>query len=322
MKSASAATLAILAAGQYFKAELYTFVIAGGSTYRFTTSQMPITVGANTYGTGLTIKRGGITQKAGLEVQGLELDIAPQPDSPNAPILISGAPFLQAVRSGVFDGCRVSMSKIFLTDWNDTSPGAVPWTQGRVNEASAGRQSAHLTINDDIEILNVAMPRNVVQAGCGHTLYDSGCTLLKSSFQSSGTVSGSPTQLSFNTNLTQANGYFDLGILTFTSGPNNGASYVVKSYVNASGKVTFVRPTAALAVAGNTFTIAAGCDKRQATCSSKFSNLVHFDGKPYVPVPETLYDGGVQSGQVEGAGGQGGPAAGSAFGAIARSSWP
>lgn len=313
MKTASAATLAIMATGQYKLAQLYSFAIVGGSTYRFTDAQVPLTVGGVTYGTGLTIRRGTITQKTGLEVQSLGLTITPQWDSPNAPILISGVPFLQAVRAGILDFARMTMSKLFLDDWNDTSPGAVPWTDGRVNQANAGRSTAQISVNDSISTLNVAMPRNLFQAGCVHQLYDAGCTLLKATFQVSGTVSGTPTAISFNTNLTQATKYFDLGILTFTSGPNNGQSYVVKTYLNGSGNVTLVRPSAALAVAGNTFTIVPGCPKTQAACSNTssavgpaFNNLPHFRGHPYVPTPETLYAGGTQTSQVATLGSQGG----------------
>jgi len=40
--------------------------------------------------------------------------------------------------------------------------------------------------------------------------------------------------------------------------------------------------------AGDVFTAYPGCDKTQATCASpKFSNLVNFEGFPYVPAPET-----------------------------------
>jgi hypothetical protein len=36
------------------------------------------------------------------------------------------------------------------------------------------------------------------------------------------------------------------------------------------------------------FTAYPGCDKTQTTCASnKFSNLVNFEGFPYVPAPET-----------------------------------
>jgi uncharacterized phage protein (TIGR02218 family) len=320
MKAASTATKNILAAGQFYKAELYQFDLVGGTTLYFTNSDSPRTVAGVTYLTGLTIKRGAVAQKVGLEVQSLDLDITPQSDNPAGPITIGGAPFLSACRSGALDGARVKMSKLFLSSWQDTSPGAVPWYQGRVNQVRAGRFTATITVHDDIEILNIAMPRNVLQTGCVHTLFDAGCTLLKSSFQVSGSVSGSPTVLQFNTNLTQVNNYFDLGVITFTSGPNNGLSRVVKTYLNASGQITLIAPFPSAPASGNTFTIVPGCLKTQAACSNTnsangpaFNNLTHFRGYPYVPVPETLYDGGTANGTAPSRGGQGGGSGGSAF---------
>jgi uncharacterized phage protein (TIGR02218 family) len=320
VKSASAATLAILATGQYHKAELYAFTIAGGSTYRFTTAQMPMTVGADTYGTGLLIKRGPVHQKAGLEVQSLDLMITPQNDHPDAPILFSGVPILQAIRQGILDNCRVTMSKIFLTSWEDTTPGAVPWFQGGMNSGTAGRFSARLSFRDDIEKLNVAMPSNVIQPGCLHAVYDAGCTLSKATFTQTGAVTGTPTTTALTTNLTRANGYFDLATLTFTSGVLNGLSYLVKTYLNSSGAVTFGRPTASAASAGDTFSIVPACKKTQAACGNTdvgngpaFNNALHFRGYPYVPVPETLYDGGTNTQSAPTLGGQGGSGAGSDF---------
>jgi uncharacterized phage protein (TIGR02218 family) len=314
VKAASTATKNILAAGGYHKAELYTIVLAGGATtLRFTTSQAPLTVGGQTYLTGLNIVRGSVTQKVGLEVQSLDLTVIPQGDNPAGPITIGGADFLAACLTGALDGARITMSKIFLASWADTSPGTVPWFQGRVNEVSAGRLYADITVNSDTEILNVAMPRNILQTGCLHTLYDTGCTLSKASFQVSGATSGTPTVLAFNTNLTQADGYFELGTIKFTSGPNTGIERVVKKYLHTSGAISLIAPLPSVPGAGDTFTAAPGCDKLQATCSGKFSNLSHFRGYPYVPVPETLYDGGAVSGAAPTLANQGGAATGSAF---------
>jgi uncharacterized phage protein (TIGR02218 family) len=300
MKAASSATLAILASGQFIKVELYEFTLADTSVVRLCNADAPITVGGNTYSSDIVIERGSFTQKIGLEVQSLDLTLSPQFDG--SPPTFSGFPLLQAVNLGMLDNARVKMSKLFLSSWSDTSPGAVEWFQGTVGSNSAGRQSASLSIDNDLKRLNVSMPKNILQTGCIHTLYDAGCTLLDSAFRVSGTISGTPGVLQFNTNLTQVNKYFDLGRITFTSGANNGLKRAVKSYVSASGVVTLIKPLPTAPSAGDTFTIAPGCLKTQAACSNAsaavgppFNNLAHFRGYPYVPVPETLYDGGASS---------------------------
>jgi uncharacterized phage protein (TIGR02218 family) len=295
MKSASAATLAILATGQYFKFEFYDITLASGTVLRFTNADASIKVGGNTYLTGLTLKRTGAKQKVGLGVQEMVINASPQSDNPAGAVMVAGYPFLQAVNVGVFDGARVLFSKGFFNPpvlgVLDTTPGLVAWTQGKISNAVATRSAARLTVADDTQLLNTAMPRNLLQTGCVHTLFDAGCNLSRASFTSTNTVSGTPTVLTFNSALAHANGYFDLGIVTFTSGPNNGLSRVVKRYVNAGGNVTVIKPWPAPPAAGNSFTISPGCDKLQATCSGKFSNLSRFRGVPYIPVPETIYGG-------------------------------
>ena len=51
---------------------------------------------------------------------------------------------------------------------------------------------------------------------------------------------------------------------------------------------------------GDTFTVTAGCDKRFATCRSKFDNQLNFRGFPHLPGNDAAYgyaaDGGLFDG--------------------------
>lgn len=84
---------------------------------------------------------------------------------------------------------------------------------------------------------------------------------------------------------TKPTGYYDNGQIVFTSGANNGLVKAVKSY--SAQQFFFNSPLPFPPNAGDTFIAYPGCDKTQATCSSKFNNLANFEGFPYVPVPET-----------------------------------
>lgn len=285
----------VLAGGQYVKAELFTFAYAQPvvATARFTSFDVPLTVGGYTYSTGLLIKRGGVTTKRGVEVQTLELEIAPQIDHPSAPVLVNGQPFLEACRWGFLDSCRVTMHKLFMATPGDVSAGVVPWFQGRVADVQAGRFTAKLMIDSDIALLNVQMPRNIIQTGCVHRLYDAGCALNPASHTAAGTVSAVDAGRTYiDTGFTDANGYYDQGIVTFTSGTGIGVTRMVKSYTASFGRLKFIQPLPPGVLPGDTFTVRLGCDKKQSTCSTKFSNIAHFRGFPYVPTPETVYDGG------------------------------
>ncbi|MEI8325522.1 MAG: phage BR0599 family protein [Betaproteobacteria bacterium] len=70
------------------------------------------------------------------------------------------------------------------------------------------------------------------------------------------------------------------------TGANAGIGRTIKA--QAGGVLTSVQPWPSAVTIGDTFTVYPGCDKTQATCSSKFSNLARFRGYPYVPAPETI----------------------------------
>jgi uncharacterized phage protein (TIGR02218 family) len=323
MKAASAATLAILEGRQYLLAELYDITLIGGQVYHFTNFQVPVTAAVypsstkNTYQTGLTIKRGTLTQKTGTEAANLELTITPQLDSPNYPVLVAGYSILTSARLGLLDGATVQLSKLFMNmpaagAAFDTSPGAVSWFYGTIQDIQVTRFNLLLKIDDYLAYLaNQQMPKQLFGVGCFHEVYDAGCTLLKSAFTSSGHVTAVTDRAHFTTNLTQADDYFDLGVLTFTSGVNNGQQVNVASYKNASGAIVCRFPFPSLPAVNDTFTIYPGCDKQQSTCTTKFSNLPHFSGNPYTPDPSTIVDGGTTTIPQQSVGGQSGQYGGS-----------
>jgi Uncharacterized conserved protein (DUF2163)/Phage conserved hypothetical protein BR0599 len=331
LKAASSATLAILAAGQYVKFEFYKMVLPNLGTFFFhnaDTGALVIAADATVAGTylpGLTIKRSSFTQKVGLDVQSCDLTIQPQADNPGGAVTLAGGGFLSQVRAGGFDGGIITVSKGFFNHPAagaalDISPGIVPWFKGVVDEVQCGRFSVDITVNDTAQLLNVMMPRNILQAGCVHEVFDAGCTLLASTFTVTGAISGGITANGFNTGLTQATNYWQRGIIKFTSGVLNGSSYVVSSYNVTSGAITTIIPLAAAPSVSDTFSIRPNCLKSQAACSNSvaasgppFNNLTHYRGAPYVPQPETLYDGGTSATTAPTVGGQGGQGAGSSF---------
>lgn len=82
-------------------------------------------------------------------------------------------------------------------------------------------------------------------------------------------------------------GWFTLGRLTWTSGARAGTAATVAAMREgpAAGEhvVSLFEPELAGIAAGDTFTLAAGCDKRFETCRAKFSNGLNFRGFPHIP---------------------------------------
>jgi uncharacterized phage protein (TIGR02218 family) len=59
----------------------------------------------------------------------------------------------------------------------------------------------------------------------------------------------------------------------------------VKSW--QSNVIDLIAPFPVIPLVGDAFTIYPGCDKQQSTCATKFGNLIHFRGFPYVPENST-----------------------------------
>ena len=309
MKTHSTALLNFLNAwtpgsAQPYVADLLTIIQANGTITRLTSASVDVqstsraialTGDATIYtfvSSGASFGRGATKTVVGLEVDSLPLTVVTDPTRD----VLGALPWPEAVVSGALDGARIVLERLFMPTWGDASLGTFILFSGVTGDVTVNRTNAAITDNSNIAILANPMPRNQYQVLCRHQLYDAGCTLLKASFTVTGTVGTGNTASLIHTNLTQADHYFELGQITFTSGALLGLSRTVKSYLHASGSIIPVTALPLAPSSGDTFSIYPGCDKRGAdafgninngTCKVKFNNLVNFRGEPFIPVPET-----------------------------------
>jgi len=109
------------------------------------------------------------------------------------------------------------------------------------------------------------------------------CRLSLTGFTFTGTfTSVTSTSVMTDTTKVQAAAYFTEGLLKITSGPSNGYSSKIKTHAGG-GVFTLLNPMPFLPIAGNAFTVIAGCDKLRATCITKFNNILNFGGEPDLP---------------------------------------
>lgn len=155
--------------------------------------------------------------------------------------------------------------------------------KGRIGTIDhVGRTAALITVNSDLVLLDINMPRNVYSPACQHVLYDSGCGLVKSAFGTAGTVGAGSTNSVINWSGASAN--FNQGTVVFSSGANGGVSANVKCAV-AGVSLTLSYPLLNAPAAGDAFTAYWGCDHTHATCANKFNNLANFRDFPFIPSP-------------------------------------
>lgn len=100
----------------------------------------------------------------------------------------------------------------------------------------------------------------------------------------------------FTVNVTESRAvddWFNLGVITFESGPNAPQSFEVKDWDQSSNEITLFIPLPETPTVGNAFIIRPGCDKRRTTCREKFAlagttdyangNVINFRGEPDLP---------------------------------------
>jgi uncharacterized phage protein (TIGR02218 family) len=266
-------------------ADLYTFTTAGGTVYRFTSSDVPATVNGKSFSLGPKLERTTITNSVGIAVDVLTIEAFAE-DS----VTLAGVPFVQALGAGIFDGASVQLERAFSSA--TTVYGTVILFAGRVGEVQTERGHVTIEVLSHTELLDVMIPSGVYQPSCRNTLFDLNCGLARATYKISKPAGGATdtVRTSFGVSFTSTPAtvadYLALGTATCTAGANVGVSRTIKNS-NVTG-ITVVAPWPYAVAPGDTFDFYPGCDKLKNTCNTKFSNLVHFAAEPYVPLPDMI----------------------------------
>lgn len=189
------------------------------------------------------------------------------------------------IEAGVYDGASVVL---FFVNWRDTTQGTIvlrSGTLGNIQRDSDGKYVAEL------RGLTQALSQTIVRTygvQCDTDLGSTVCGVNLATYTVTGTVSAVTSRRAFSATFgtsplpsVEAN-FFVGGLLTFTSGANNGYGKEVKTHTvgspNTVNSLTIYEPFAADIEVGDTFTLKPGCDKSAATCKARFNNIVNFQG--------------------------------------------
>jgi uncharacterized phage protein (TIGR02218 family) len=271
--------------------DLWTIRLADNTTVlRWNNGDTALSVNNTTWSLGPGIARTRTRQTVGVSVDTLSMTLVA-----DATIQLGGIPLVRAIKAGRFRNATVRLDRGFFDD-TFACRGIVPGFFGRVGEVTRlGRSGATIEVRSHAELLDVMIPSEVYQPGCRNTLFDAQCTLAMSTYTVTGTIATVPdtTRRTLTTGSAavtgKPSGWADLGVITMTSGAASGQARTVRTHtLSGSAALQTVSPFDAAIAAGDTFSLRAGCDKSKATCASKFSNVVHFRGEPFVPSPETV----------------------------------
>jgi len=202
----------------------------------------------------------------------------------------STIPLLQAMAGQLFNGAAITIYTAYMNtgDFGNIIGTEVDFV-GQMGKIEAiGRSSCTFDVNDLMYRLNYQMPRNLLQSNCRHTLFDAGCTLNATAYESFFAVEAGSTQLLINTTTAfPAVPYYSQGFIKMTSGQNSGLSMMIKQQ-NSTYQIQLMKPFLFPINVGDSFAIYPGCDKTLATCTTKFANEIHFGAFPFVPNPESV----------------------------------
>lgn len=193
------------------------------------------------------------------------------------------------ILDGRWDNAEVELWRV---NWQAPSQ-RVLMRRGAIGQIRRGRHAFVAEIRSMSHILGQTVGR-VFQASCDAALGDARCSvdLEDPAYRGTGTVIDGLRDRAFTAAgiASFAPGWFRFGTLDWSTGANAGRRAEVLGHDRSDGIVVLtlleapIRPIGA----GDGFAIRAGCDKRIATCSAKFGNVVHFRGFPHIPGQDTI----------------------------------
>lgn len=190
------------------------------------------------------------------------------------------------IAAGKYDNAIVD---IYAVNWADVSQRVLIKT-GRLGEISRGETGFIAEFRGLAAELQQEVGRTY-QYKCDAVVGDARCgfNLDQPAFKGVGTVVASTGRNAFTTTSLSSfdNAWFTDGVLTWTSGGNNGRSIEVRTHLSGGVQsIILWAPMAADIETGDSFSITAGCDKTFRTCKAKFANPVNFRGFPHMPEDE------------------------------------
>ena len=186
--------------------------------------------------------------------------------------------------NGLWDYASVSIG---LVDWKN--PAHIDWQRrGWLGEVGTQGQGYTAELRGTMQKLQQKIGR-VYSPKCDAQFGDTRCGKDVSSYTFTGAVTATSDRTNIqDTSRAEADTYFNNGILTFTSGANNGASREVLSYT--TGVIEIAYPFSYPLTIGDTYSIVKGCDKTKTACSG-YSNVINFRGFAEIPGTNKIISG-------------------------------
>jgi uncharacterized phage protein (TIGR02218 family) len=268
VKSLDSDLLAHYASGTTTLARLWKLTRRDGEVFGFTDHDESITYDSVTYEPSSVFDASAIDTRGELGVDNLEAQ----------GLLDSAGITAEDVETGLWDGAAVEIVEV---NYKDLTMGHNPLRVGSMGEV---QRQGHLRYTAELRGLMHKLQNNIgriIKPGCDAVLGDARCGIDLEALRVSGEVTTATSPRLFTTDLGGSLTY-SFGVLTWTTGLNDGRSMEVKAHTATGVLETQLAMPYAVQV-GDEFTITPGCDKTKATCIATFDNVVNFRGFSFVP---------------------------------------
>ena len=183
------------------------------------------------------------------------------------------------VLAGLWDYAEV---EIFAVNYEDLTQGHLHQRKGHLGNVSIERSQAQAELRGMMQAYTNAIGE-VTTPTCRAQFCDARCGLTAASYTVTGSITSiTDTRHIADSTLTEDDDYFTYGLITMTSGNNNGLSMEIKGYTQSGGAIELVLPFPYALAVSDTYSMIAGCDKTFDTCIG-FSNAINFRGEPHIP---------------------------------------
>lgn len=276
----SAGMKTYLAGNCLYLATLWEVVAVDTTTIRATNHTRPITYGSNQYAP-LPLSPTIIQRKAGLSVDNADLQAIISDGKFTEPQLLAAKWSYAAVTLTV-----VAVDNLAL--------GHAQKVGGLIGEVTIQNGAAQFEYRSWSDVLSQPIGDLASETCRVKLLGDAECAKDLTAFTHATTVATVTDARTFTVSLgtAKADGYFNYGKATFTSGSNNGLAVEIRK--NVGNTITLALPAFYTISASDGVTLIAGCDRTRATCRDRFNNVINFRGEPDLPgrdktfrIPET-----------------------------------
>lgn len=242
---------------------------AGLPPMLFTNHDQDITVGADTFTPSTSFGGSAVSRREGMSVDNLSISALVSTDIPENDLL-----------SGKYDAAAITL---YLVQWTDPSAGLMVIKRGHLGEI-ASTQGAFET---EMRGLSEALQRRQGETyglQCSAKFGDSKCGLDIALYTHNTTLLSWDDNRTIAIGTAEAEGYFQYGTVTFTSGNNMGREYRIAGHVKRDGtdwlvlqEALPIRPQT-----GDTLVAVRGCNKSTTFCKI-VANFINYRGFPFIP---------------------------------------